>query len=161
METRQLSLGDFEPGQLPPTAPGVFGRFTSSPFVATDARVGVTATGSKTRLDLVSFRFERDYLNGLRSDEIGTGVALDTTRQLASNLSADFSISYSEYEGADNLLDPGASGSLSDYDTQVIVRLNRASGAHFTLGGEAGYLTRSGAGDFDGWWVAFRARWEP
>ena len=101
VETRQLSLGDFEPGQLPPAAPGDFGRFTSSPFVATDARVGITATGSRTRVDLVGFRFERDYLNELRSDEIGTGVALDTTRQLASNLSTDFSISYSEYEGAD------------------------------------------------------------
>jgi hypothetical protein len=123
--------------------------------------VGITATGSRTRLDLVGFRFERDYLNELRSDEIGTGVSLDTTRQLASNLSTDFSISYSEYEGAENLLDPGAAGLSSDYDTQVIVRLNRESRAHFTLGGEAGYYTRSGAGDFDGWWVALRARWEP
>ena len=162
VETRQLSLGDFEPGQLPPAAPDAdFGRFASSPFLAKDARAEVAALGSRTRVSLAGFRFERDYLRGLLSDEVGTGVVFDATRQLASNLSADFSISYSDYELAGGALDLIDSRSSSDYDTQARVRLNRASGAHLTLGGEAGYLTRSGSSEYDGWWVALRASWVP
>lgn len=162
VETRQLSLGDFEPGQLPPSVPDAdFGRLTGSPYVAKDARAGITAVGARSTVSLSGFRFERDYLSGLRSDETGTGVTFDATRQLASNLSCDFTVSYSDYERADDVLDSDAFGSLSDYDTQALVRLNRASGVHFTLGGEAGYLTRSGASEYDGWWVALRALWKP
>ena len=163
VETRQLSLGEFEPGELPPPVPDAdFGRLTSSPYVSKDARAGVTAVGSRTRLGLTGFQVERDYLSGLRPDEIGTGVALDATRQLASNLSADFAISYSDYERDIVPLDPDLSGgSSSDYDTVVLLRLNRTAGSHFTVGSEAGYLTRSGAIEYDGWWVALRLRWTP
>ena len=112
-------------------------------------------------IGLTGFQWERDYLSGLLQDETQTGVSLDATRQLVSNLSADFSVGYSDYERDDLSLGPDATGTASDYDTQVLLRLNRMSGASLTLSGEAGYLTRSGEADYDGWWVALRLRWVP
>ena len=162
VQTRELSLGGFEPGQLPPPAQDAdFGRLTSSPFVSKEARAVVTAAGSRTTIGLTGFQWERDYLSDLLQDETQTGVSLDATRQLMSNLSADFSVGYSDYERDDLSLDPGDTGTASDYDTQVLLRLNRMSGASLTLSGEAGYLTRSGEADYDGWWVALRLRWVP
>ena len=74
------------------------------------------------------------------------------------NLSADFDVSYREYERIP-IEDLVAS---SDYkDTQAVLRLNRTSGDKLTLSAETGYLTRSGDRDYDGWWVALRARWTP
>ena len=162
VQTRELSLGGFDPGQLPPPVQDAdFGRLTSSPFVSKEARAGVTAAGSRTTIGLTAFQWERDYLSGLLQDEIQTGVSLDATRQLVSNLSADFSVGYSDYERDDLSLDPDATATASDYDTQVLLRLNRLSGASLTLSGEAGYLTRSGEADYDGWWLALRLRWVP
>ena len=162
VETRRLSLGDFDPGELPTESPGVdFGRVNSSPYVAKNARVSVSAAGSRTKLGVTGFQYERDYVRNLRSDETGTGVAFSATRQLASNLSSDFSVSYSDYERAPVTAAPVASDGTNDYDTQATIRLNRKSGARLTLSGEAGYLTRSGDRDYDGWWVGVRARYEP
>ena len=66
VETRTLSLGQFNPGELPPGAPDVdFGRFNSSPFIARNATAGVRAVGSLTTLGLRAFQYERDYLRGV------------------------------------------------------------------------------------------------
>ncbi len=162
VQTRNVSLGAFEPGQLPPSAPDTdFGTFTSSPYVAKDALAEVAVVGSRTRVSLSGFRYEMDYLSGIAASEVASGVGLEATRQLASNLSATFEISYRDNAVLDAPLDPDPSGTTAYYDTELLVRLDRSSGAHFTLGGEAGYLTRSGTSDFDGWWVALRTTWTP
>lgn len=162
VETRTLSLPDFTPGELPPGLPGVgVGRVNSSPYVAKDARVQITAVGSRTRVSVDGFQLERDYIRNQGADEKGTGAGLLVTRQMASDLSLDFDVSYSDYERAGGVLAPDPFELASDYDTQAILRLNHATGAHLTLSGETGYLTRSGTTDYDGWWAALRARWTP
>jgi hypothetical protein len=163
VETRTLALPEFDPGQLPPGFPGIdFGRLNSSPYIARDARAGVRAVGSRTTLGLTAYQYERDYLRAARTDETYTGVALGATRQLGSNLSADFGLSWSEYEQsfAATPTDPAADGTYDD--VQATLRVNRKSGEKLTLSAEAGYLTRSGdQDDYDGWWTGLRARWTP
>ena len=161
VETRTLSLGDFDPGTLPPGGSNIdFGRLSSSPFIARNASAGIRAVGSRTTLGLTGYHYERDYLRATREDETGFGGAFTATRQLASNLSADFTLSYDDYDRSFDL-DPLATGTSGDQDTQAIVRLNRQSGEKLTLSAEAGYLTRSGDQDYDGWWTGLRARWTP
>ena len=162
IETRLLSLGGFQPGELPGGPPGVgTGGLSSTPFVGRDARIGVTAVGSITRLNLTGVYYERDYIRDVLGDEVRSGVELGVTRQLASNLSTDVNVYYTEFESDLTGLGGPASEPEVYYDTQVILRLNRASGPHFTLGGETGYLIRTGDGDYEGWWVALRLRWLP
>jgi hypothetical protein len=163
IETRLLSLGDFAPGELPGGLPdGAVGSVNSTPFVGKDARIGVTAAGSRTTLRMAGFSYERDYIRSLQlGDETRIGAEVGATRQLASNLSADLAAGYSDWETEVTSPGPDGSGTDNYYDTQVTFRLNRTSGAHLTLGGEAGYLLRTGDGDYEGWWVALRVRWLP
>jgi hypothetical protein len=162
VETRRLSLGDFDPGTLPPGFPPFdFSIFTSVPYVARNASAGVTAEGSRTNLSLRAFQFERDYVRAGPPDETNLGATFGATRQLASNMSADFSVTYSDYERSSSDLDPSLATISNDKDTTVLVRLNRESGPRLTLSGEAGYLMRSGESDYDGWWLAIRGRWTP
>ena len=162
VETRMLSLGEFDPGQLPPGSPNVdFGRFNSSPFIARNANAGVTATGSRTTVSLTAYQYQRDFIRGLRQDEDGLGVTFGATRQFASNLSGDFSLSYNDYERSAEPIDEVVLPTSNDSDVQAIFRLNREAGSKLTISGEMGYLTRSGDSDFDGWWLAMRARWTP
>ena len=35
------------------------------------------------------------------------------------------------------------------------------AGAHLTISGDTGYFNRSGAQNYDGWWVGLRAKYEP
>jgi len=162
VETRMLSLGQFDPGQLPPGSPNVdFGRFNSSPFIARNATAGVTAVGSRTSVGLTAFQYQREYIRGLRPDEDGLGVSLNSTRQFASNLSADFTLSYSDYERSAEPIGEVVQPTSNDTDVQAIFRLNREMGSKLTLSGEMGYLTRSGDSDYDGWWLALRGRWMP
>jgi hypothetical protein len=162
VETRQLSLGTFDPGTLPPGFPPIdFGILTSVPYVARNASAGVTAEGSRTTLTLQAFQFERDYVRLGPRDETTLGAFFGVTRQLASNMSADFNVTYNDYERSTFDLDPSLETTTRDKDTTVLVRLSRDSGPRLTLSGETGYLTRSGDSDYDGWWVALRARWTP
>ena len=92
--------------------------------------------------------------------ETGAGAAFNATRQLASNLSADFTLSYNDYERSFDVDAPQADNS-GDQDWQAVARLNRQSGEKLTLSAEAGYLTRSGDQDYDGGWTGLRARWTP
>jgi hypothetical protein len=82
------------------------------------------------------------------------------SRDLAPSSSLDLSLSYSEFERQQGLV-AGADGLSRDYDTEAMLRINRKASARITLSGEAGYLNRSGASNYDGWWVALRARYEP
>jgi hypothetical protein len=173
VQSQILSLGDFTPGELPPiVGPGTdFGRLNSQPYVAKNALVGVTAIGSRTRASLQGFRNIQDFVGdpvqvelNAQYDQTDTGVLLSVSRDLAANLSADFWGSYTEYEqtqvareGTELVLFP------ANYnDLQFIVRLNRdSSGGKLVTSAETGYLDRTGSQNYDGWWVAVRARWYP
>jgi hypothetical protein len=160
VETRQLSLGEFDPGTLPPGFPTEgFALLASEPYVAKTARVTVDAEGSRTKIGFVAYHQDRDYLTGLRDDEINAGAALTMTRDLASNLSADVELTYGDFERT--LANPTTVDATSYQDTTLLVRANKEAGKRFVLSGETGYLTRSGDADYDGWWVALRARWTP
>jgi hypothetical protein len=162
VETRELSLGSFDPGTLPPGFPPIdIGILTSLPYVARNATARVTAAGSRTTLTLMAFSLERDYLAVTQTDETNFGASFSADRRIASNLSADFTLSYSDYERSSFELDPSLSTISNDKDTTAVFRLNRESGERVTLTGETGYLTRSGERDYDGWWVALRGRWTP
>lgn len=168
VETQTVSIGEFTPGELPPALPGVgIGRFNSQPYVSRQARASIRADGSRTSVSLSAYQEDREYLDVLRDDEVNTGVRLGVTRDLASNLSAEFELQFNDYERTVTTPDPTVFATAEDRDTQAMFRLNRASGPRLTLIGEAGYLTRSGeddiAGDqdYDGWWLGLRARWTP
>lgn len=162
VETRVLSLGGFNPGELPPGLPDVnFGGLNSSPYVGRNADIGVTAVGSRTSVGVSVFRYERDFVREVVTDETRTGVYATGSRQLASNLSLDLNVAYTDFETAVTVAGPALTDSATYYDTQYSVRLNRSAGARFTVGGEAGYLSRSGDADYEGWWVALRTRWIP
>lgn len=160
VDTQRLSLGDIFPGELPPGVPDIdLGIYNSLPYILRRGDARIAALGSRTRLGVSAFWYERDYLISAQSDdESGEGIAFDASRDLASNLTADFDLSFSNYERTNAVSNAPA----SDYsDIEALFRLNRVSGPHLTLSAETGYLTRSGDSDYDGWWVAMRARWTP
>ena len=99
VQTQILSLGGFTPGELPPGIPGIdAGRLNSDPYVGKNASVGVAAIGSRTRISLTGYQNVQDYIRQAQNDDTYTGGTFEVTRQLASNLSADFSASYVDYE---------------------------------------------------------------
>ena len=163
VQTRGLSLGEFDPGTLPPGSdPGIDGgRLNAQPFVMKDARVVVTAKGARTSLSLSVYDVERNYLRNGFGDEQGTGAALMATRNLASNFSIDASAAYSDiqHDPTTAILEPQLAS--HDYDTQFILRGNRELGPKLTASLEAGFLNRSGSSNYDGWWVGLRGRWTP
>jgi hypothetical protein len=161
VETRRISTGDFIPGALPTVESGLeLGRITANPFVAKDARIEATASGSRTEVTVVAYDNQRDYLSGPLADETTVGGQMIATRQFAANLSGDVSVSYEEYETGALAADPTA-GADRTYLTQVFLRLNRAIGAKVTTSLESGYTNQGGSFAYDGWWVALRARYQP
>lgn len=164
IETRQLSLGQFDPGNLPPVGdPGTdFGRFNASPYVLTDARAGVSANGRRTNLSLEVFYVQRDYLRDLAGGEEGTGVTVSASREFASNVSMDLEAWYTDYS-RDSYIGQDISlvEATQEYDTQFIVRGNREFGPRLSASLEAGYFHRAGTIAYDGWWVGLRGRWIP
>jgi len=161
VETRRLSLFDIFPGELPPGIPDFDLGLYNRPYVAKDANLGVSAAGSRTTLRLSIYQYERDFIDEALVNETSQGVRLGATRRLASNLTADLSLSYSDIERADDFDNPLSTATSSDYDTEALLRLNRMSGGKLTLSGEAGWFQRSGGLDYDGWWVGLRAKYEP
>jgi hypothetical protein len=163
VQTRQLSLGEFDPGTLPPgVPPGIDGgRLNAQPYVGKDGHISITAKGSRTQVSLNAYDTQRDFLRNGFGDEHGTGASLTATRQLASNFSIDASLAYADIQRdattavADPLL------ASHDYDTQFILRGNRDFGPKLTASLEAGFLNRAGTTNYDGWWVGLRGRWIP
>lgn len=163
VQTRQMSLESFEPGNLPPGHdPSVdFGRFNASPFVGKDTRLGISAKGLKTTLSLDGYYSERKYVNDLFGDEEASGVTFIGSRRLAANVSLDLEAWYTDTmrEASLDILEPIPA--THDYDTQVVLRANRESGANLVLSLESGYFNRSGSTNYDGWWVGLRGTWIP
>lgn len=161
VETRRLSLRDFFPGELPPGIPDIDLGLYNRPYLAKSASVGVTAAGSRTRVSLSGYQYERDFIDETLANETNMGVRLGANRQLASNLSADLSLSYSDIERANDSSGLATSEISNDYDTQAVFSVSREASANLTMSGEAGYFIRSGDSDYHGWWVGLRAKYEP
>lgn len=163
VETRALSLGDFDPGQLPPGPPPVdFGRINSSPYVAKNTTIGLRANGSRTMVGVSAYELDRNYLRVKRVDEKDTGVGLIVSRQLSSNSSADFDVNYTRYERSFDPENPTETQSADSHNVTTILRLNRRAGRTMTLSAEAGYQSNStDVVEADGWWVGLRGRWSP
>jgi hypothetical protein len=164
VETQILSLGDFNPGELPPgTNPDFnFGRLNSDPYVGKDANVGITAIGSRTRVGVTGYLSEQDYIRATEGDFRYAGGSFWINRRFASNLSGDFSANYSDYEQTRSDGTPSGFASGSYNDTTLIGRLNRtASGGKLTTSLESGFVNRSGSEDYTAWWVGLRLRWQP
>jgi hypothetical protein len=164
VQTQILSLGNFTPGELPPGVdPGLdFGRLNSQPYVGKAASVGVAAIGSRTTVNLNLFYNQQDYIRDRFDDDTYQGGSLGFTRQLASNLSTDMSVTYTDFEQSEAQGDPPVAVSTNSYATQVFGRLNRtSSGGKLTTSLEAGFVNQSGSDPYDGWYVGLRARWQP
>jgi hypothetical protein len=164
VETRQLSLGQFNPGTLPGRDPTLdFGRFNSTPYVSRDTRAGVAAVGSRTRVGLSAWNSEREYVREGFGDEYTTGVAVDGRRELASNLSVTGYASYVDLEREASTLNSGGTllDATRDYTTQISASVIRTLGPRVSTSLEAGYFTSSGTTEYDGWWIGLRGRWIP
>jgi len=163
VEDQMLSLGDFNPGELPPGVPDFnTGSINSDPYVGKNASAGIAAIGSRTRISLTGYQNVQDYISNAQNDDTTTGGRFEVTRQLASNLSADFWVSYEDYETNRDLGNPPVNFKQSSYDTTLIARLNRtSSGEKLTTTFETGYLNSAGFDAYDGWWVGLRVRWRP
>jgi hypothetical protein len=163
VQTRQLSLGEFDPGQIPPGVdPGAdFGRFNSQPYVSKDSRLTVTAKGSRTKVSLDVWDTRRNYMQNAYGDEQGMGGSLNASRQLAANVSVDADVSYFDHQRDASTGIPIPTLATHDYDTQFLLRGNYDFGPRLVTSAEAGYLNRSGTSNYDGWWIGLRARWLP
>ena len=168
VETQTLSLGEFDPGDLPPVLPGEgVGRFNSRPYVSRTARAVARAEGARTMLSLDVYQEERDYLDLLSQDETNSGIRFRAARDLASNLAGELELSYTEYERAVGSPITDLELLADDRDTQAILRFTRTTSPRLAFTAEAGYLMRNGeddlggATDYDGFWVGLRAQWTP
>ncbi len=161
VQTRGLSLGEFDPGTIPPGPDGGIdgGRLNSQPYISKDGRIAIVAKGSRTEISLNAYDTKRDFIRNAFGDEHGQGVSLGATRKLASNFSIDASAAYMDItrNASTTIIDPLVSS--HDYDTQAIVRANREFGPRITASLEAGFLNRSGSSNYDGWWVGLRGKW--
>lgn len=168
VETQTLSLGEFDPGDIPPVIPGEgVGRFNSRPYVSRQGRATVRADGARTTLSLDAFHEERDYLDLLSQDETNAGIRFLATRDLAANLSGELELSYIDYERAISTPIPNVDVLANDRDTQAILRFTRTTSPRLAFIAETGYLMRNGEDDlggdtdYDGFWIGLRARWTP
>ena len=158
VESFRVGSTEFKPGQLPPSNPGTEpGRVSSDPFVAKDARLVLTANGSRTLIRATVYDTERNYLTGSLSDETTIGGSLSATRQFAANFSGDVQATYQDTETEAAL----AQDTDHTYQTQAILRLNHRTSRTITTSLEGGYYNQGGTLAYDGWWVALRARYQP
>ncbi|MCS6946214.1 MAG: TIGR03016 family PEP-CTERM system-associated outer membrane protein, partial [Steroidobacteraceae bacterium] len=162
VESRFLSLRDFAPGQLPVALPeAVVGRVSTNIFVARGGTMSVAVNGVRTNIALSGFYQERDYLRTVLGDEQRNGLNLSVARRLSAQMLAEFSASYSTYETFVTQAGPIGLGLARYYDSGFGLQINRAVGSRLTVGAESGLLMRRGDANYEGWWVALRARWAP
>lgn len=165
VETRALALGEIEPGELPPVAPGDdLTLANSTPYVARNADLQVLADGARTRISLRGYQHESDYLRGLLPDETTTGVQFRIVRDFTANTYGEFQATYDDVEGGVGFPgdDPETLPQVDDYqDQDYLLRLTYEAWLNLAPSFEVGYLKRTGQADlnYDGYWVALRARY--
>jgi hypothetical protein len=169
VETRNLNMGDIDPGNLPPVQGAYDAAYLNSlPFVARNAAVSVRAEGARTRISLRGYQDERDYIQVLAPDSTTTGVQFRIVRDFAANTYGEFQFRYDDvedavgYTGTDPGTGPVVVPSVSTYqDQEYLLRLTYEAWLNLSPSFEVGYLQRTGQADFnyDGYWVALRARY--
>lgn len=164
VETQQVSLGQFDPGELPPSPPGVdIGGPTASPYLRRDANFYVRAQGSKTSAGLRLFNSDREFVRprlGFPDEDTTTGVIFDVTRRFSDKSSIDWSSRYSEFR--QSIAEIGGAQDLQpSYTTNLSLRYNRKIGRATIASIETGFLNQGGSPAYDGWWAVLRFRYEP
>lgn len=169
VETRNLNMGEIDPGTLPPGQPGYdTANLNSLPFVARDAEISVLADGARTRISLRGYQNERDFLQALVPDSTTTGVQFRIVRDFTANIYGEFQFRYDDvedavgYAGSDPGTDPVVLPTANTYqDQEYLLRVTYEAWLNLSPSLEMGYLQRTGQADldYDGYWVALRARY--
>ena len=170
VETRNLNMGAIDPGTLPPGLPAYDAAYLNSlPFVERNASVSVRAEGARTRVSLRGYQDERDYIQVLAPDSTTTGVQFRLVRDFTAGTYGEFSFRYDDvedavgYAGTDPGTDPTVLPSVVNTykDQEYLLRLTYEAWVNLSPSFEAGYLKRTGQGDldYDGYWLALRARY--
>lgn len=170
VETRNLNMGEFDPGDLTPGVPAYDAAYlNASPFVARNAAVSVRAEGARTRILLRGYQDERDYIRSLAPDSTTTGAQFRVVRDLSAGTYGEFAFRYDDvedavgYAGTDPGTDPDVLPTVVDsyQDQEYLLRLTYEAWVNLSPSFEVGYLKRSGQGDldYDGYWLALRARY--
>jgi hypothetical protein len=155
VETRNLNMGDAA-------------YLNSLPFVARNAEVSVLAEGARTRISLRGYQDDREYIQALAPDSTTTGVQFRIVRDFTAGTYGEFQFRYDDvenavgYTGTDPGTDPVVVPTVSTYqDQEYLLRLTYEAWLNLSPSFELGYLQRTGQADFnyDGYWVALRARY--
>lgn len=162
VQTQRINMVDFVPGELPGQPPGLdIDSLGAQPFLGRNARAGIAALGSRTRIDFGLFWNERDFIDDGFGDDTNQGINLMARRDFASNLAGEFEASLRDYDRDASLLDPVEDPAVEYRDVEFAVRMIRSYTPRISATAETGYLTRSGDREYDGWWVALRLSYEP
>lgn len=169
VETRNLNTGEIDPGNLPPGQGAYDAAYLNSlPFVARNAEVSVRADGARTRISLRGYQDERDYLQVLAPDSTTTGVQFRIVRDFTADTYGEFLFRYDDvedavgYSGTDPGTDPVVVPTVNSFqDQEYQLRLTYEAWPNLSPSFEMGYLQRTGQADlnYDGYWVALRARY--
>jgi len=156
VETRRLSLGEIDPGNLPPRPPGFDLSFASSyPFILRAAQMTVRAEGARTRVSLSGYDIERDYIRAFPADETTIGTQLRVVRDFTADTYGELRARYEEVEQGIDLNSTSAE-LRTYYDSEYLLRLTYEGWVNLAPSAEAGYLLRGGDTNYEGYWLALR-----
>jgi len=159
VETRRLSLGEIDPGNLPPRPPGFDLSFASSyPFILRAAQMTVRAEGARTRVSLSGYDIERDYIRAFPADETTIGTQLRVVRDFTADTYGELRARYEEVEQGIDLNSTSAE-LRTYYDSEYLLRLTYEGWVNLAPSAEAGYLLRGGDTNYEGYWLALRFRY--
>lgn len=168
VETRNVDMGVIDPGNLPPGSPTSDPAYLNSlPYIAKNASASVIAEGARTRISLRGYQDKRDYFATAVPESTTTGVLFRVVRDFTANTYGEFSFQYDDVEDAvgyvatDPEVDPDALTVDSYQDQQYLLRLTYEAWVNLSPSFEVGYLKRTGQEqfDYDGYWLALRARY--
>ena len=168
VETRNVDMGAVDPGELPSGPPTSDPAYLNSlPYIAKNADVSVMAEGARTRILLRGYQYRNDYFAAAVPESTTLGAQFRVVRDFTANTYGEFSFQYDDvqdavgYVQADPEVDPDALSVDSYQDQQYLLRLTYEAWVNLSPSFEVGYLNRSGQGadNYDGYWLALRARW--
>jgi len=168
VETRNVDMGVIDPGNLP-TDPSASdpAYLNSLPYIAKNAEVSVIAEGARTRISLRGYQYKNDYFAANVPESTTLGAQFRVVRDFTANTYGEFSFQYDDVENAvgyvatDPIVDPDALTVDSYQDQQYLLRVTYEAWLNLSPSFEVGYLERTGqaADNYDGYWLALRARY--
>ena len=168
VETRNVDMGAIDPGELPSGPPTSDPAYLNSlPYVAKNADVSVLAQGARTRVLLRGYQYKNDYFAVNVPESTTLGAQFRVVRDFTANTYGEFSFQYDDvqdavgYVATDPDVDPDALTVDSYQDQQYLLRLTYEAWVNLSPSFEVGYLARTGqaADNYDGYWLALRARY--